>query len=461
MKRKEKLSAAELTAQELIGVDEINDNILYTRSKTMFAYIFVRSMSNSLLSDEDKEKVSVKIVRAMEKEKKIWQLLSVPRVINTQEMIGHLLSLKKQTGNDARLSLLDGEIDAVQDMARNGAKEPMIILKLWEKEDKLGEKNLNKRVADIITNLTLVQGISAVRLKDPDIAFLCKQLSELGVPQDDGHDALETPVMKGHINTVADADLLNEITPVGGINIGLRKIDIDGVTGRVYGVSGYPHTELNYGWLTDIMNNTEAVTCITFDPANPAQLADALSRSIKAAAGDALSAKDVRESKTFARRAADADKLLDEIDEYHEVLGLASILTMPFTGNEEELEEVCNRTVSLFANHRIKLKVLGQLQKEGFQTLSPYGVPHETIMQAFARLMPLFTLVGGSPMCINSYQDAHGFYFAQTSTGNIVCIDLWYRGQEGVICQQEFLFIITKRHVQPICGKRIVHVTVP
>lgn len=195
-----------------------------------------------------------------------------------------------------------------------------------------------------------------------DIIFLQKrkQLSELGTPQNDAPDTLEMPVIKGREKAAVDVELINEITPIGGISIGLRKIDIGGVTSRVYGVSGYPHTELNYGWLSDIMNNTEAVTCITFDPANPAQLADALSRSIKAAAGNAVSTKDVRESKN----------------------------------------------------------------------LVAVRDPHETVTQAFTRIMPLFTLAGGSPMCINSYQDAHGFYFAKTSTGNIVSIDMWYRGQD-------------------------------
>jgi len=427
MKKKEKLPQQTVTAQQLIGVDEINDNILYTRDKKIFTFIKVRAMGDSLFSEQEKQASYEKLTRELEKEKKPWQLLSIPRVVDTQALIGNLMQIKKQTNNNARLELLDGEIDAVQEMARNGAKEPMILLKLWEKEDKYGERDLVKRTSDIIGNLKNVQGLAAERLTDPDIAFLCKQLAELGIPQDGGDDTAELPVLRGQQEISPDVDLLNEITPIGGIIIKNNQLIIGSAVARVYGVAGYPR-ELTSGWATDIMNNTEAVTGITFNPGNPHLLAEALARSIKSAAGEAMSAKNVRESKNFARQAGDADAMLDELDANHELIGTVSIITMPFSSGDEGLEEVCKRTTAIFQSHRIRLKVLGQLQREGFQCITPYHEPPRIVDQAFSRLMPLYTLSGGSPMCINSYQDKDGFYFAKTSTGNIVSIDLWHRG---------------------------------
>ena len=246
MKKKEKLPQQTVIAQQLIGVDEINDNILYTRDKKIFSFIKVRTMGDSLFSEQEKQASYEKLTRELEKEKKPWQLLSIPRVVDTQALIGNLMQIKKQTNNNARLELLDGEIDAVQEMARNGAKEPMIVLKLWEKEDKYGERDLVKRTSDIIGNLKNVQGLAAERLTDPDIAFLCKQLAELGTPQDGGDDTAELPVLRGQQEISPDVDLLNEITPIGGIIIKNNQLIIGSAVARVYGVAGYPR-ELTSG----------------------------------------------------------------------------------------------------------------------------------------------------------------------------------------------------------------------
>lgn len=427
MKQKnKKLPASVLTAQELIGVDEISDHILYTKDKTMFAFIKVRAMGDSLLSNTEKESFYEKVTEALEKEKKAWQILSVPRVLNIQATVRHLYQLKRHTNNSVRLELLDGEIEFMREMARDGAKEPMILLKVWEQEGKHGEQDLEKRVSDLISGLRGAR-IEADRLENPDIAFLCKQFSDLDAPQSGGDDTGELPALENRPGYEPEIDLLNEITPMGGMAFQLKELRCGNTVGRVYAVSGYPR-ELRTGWATNIMNNTEAVTCITFDPANPHELAEALSKSIRRTAGEALSTKDVRESKTLTRKAKDADALLDDLDERGEIVGRMSVLTMPFSSKEEEYEEVCNRTVNLFSRHRVKLKSLGQLQREGFMAVSPYHTVPKIIGNSCGRLMPLYTLAGGSPMAINTYQDDGGFYFAQTDGGNLVNLNLWFRG---------------------------------
>lgn len=169
---------------------------------------------------------------------------------------------------------------------------------------------------------------------------------------------------------------------------------------------------------------------LTFDPANSNELGDALSRSIRSATGEALAERDVRKSKKLARQADDADALLDRIDAKNELIGQACIITMPFASSMEELEEACSTTKNLFSAQRLVIKPLGMLQREGFKCLTPYNLMPPIINQCYMRLMPLFSLMGGSPMAINSYQDANGIYFAKTASGNIVSLDMWYRGKD-------------------------------
>lgn len=422
-----RLTQAEKTAQELVDVEEINDSLLYTREKITYGFIRVRGMSDGLYSEQERDSACKRFVREMEKQKKIWQILSIPRVLHTQEMINHLMQLKTQTDNSARLELLDGEIEALQEMAASGAKEPMIVLKLWEKESADGEKELTKRLTDLAAGLGSLSGFEAKRLNNREIAFLCKQFAELGAPQDNEDATTELPVLKGKVMKEVDAELLNEITPFGGFSFSLNKLTIGSVAARAYAVSGYAR-QVDYAWLTDIMNNTEAVTSITFDPANAYLLGQALSRRISGAEGDSAGERDVRKKKSLLRQAQDADTLLDKLDADHEIIGRACIVTMPFASGDEELEEVCKRTVSLFQDHKLKLKVMARMQEEGLLCVMPYHTIPNNVDQCFMRLMPLNTLAGGSPMAINHFQDENGFYFAKTSSGNIVFLDFWHRG---------------------------------
>lgn len=427
MAKKPQLPVSVLTAQEFVGVDEVSDNILYTKDCIMYAYLSVRAMGDSLSSEEEKHEGFERVTRALEKERYPWQLISMPRALDTNEMITHLLTLRKNTVNEARLSLLNGEIDFVQEMARNGAREPMILLKLWQKEDKVGEHELEKRLTELASDLRSIRGMVVSRLTNQEISLMCKQFAELGSPQTEDVDTGELPVLEGKGKYKRDIDLLNEITPVGGITVKNNQITMGGTVGRLFAVSGYPR-EVRPGWLNAIMNNTEAVTSLTFDPGNPGELADALSRSIRNSRAESISSKDPRASKTANRKAQDADQLLDELDSHNEIVGKVCIVTFPFSDDEDKLEEVVRTTTNLFRKHRLKVKAMGQLQKEGLQCVSPYWTVPKIVDQAFTRLMPLYTLAGGSPMSINSYQDEGGFYFAKTNTGNVVSLNNWYRG---------------------------------
>lgn len=422
------------TAQEFLNVEDISDGVLYSVDGYLFGYLSVRAGDTKLMSEGERAQAATAFSASLSGETEPFQLLSVPRTVDTLGMVSRLTELKRQTGEDARLKLIDGEIAALQSMAREGAKEPMIALKCWVKAARGADSALRKRLHDMRSRLT-ENKVACDIMGDREITYLCKIFADLSTYQNPEYEEDENvPILSGQHRTVQmapgqDDALLNLLTPVGGLQFNVSKTVIGSVIGRVYGAIRYP-AELDYGWAVDLVNATDCVTAITYYPGNVSILGDALSQSIRRSAKDAMDERDARRRKRLERQAADADKLIDEMDAHNAAIGHISIVTMPFTDDEQHLDDVCYGVVSRYARKRMKLKSLGNLQKEGYKELSPYYVPQKEVNDILRHIMPLETLLGGNPMTINTYRDDNGSYFGRTMDGGIISLDLMYRGRD-------------------------------
>ena len=434
MRKRKNKDPRELTAQEFINVEDIVDGLLYSADGYLFGYLSIRAGDNKLMSENERVRGTDALAASLAGETEPWQLMSVPRTVDTLGMIAHLMELRQSTREDARLKLLNGEISALQEMAREGTKEPMIILKCWVKAARGADTILKKRLYDLRSRLT-ENNISCEVMGDREITYLCKTFSDLTVYQSDDLEPEDVPILAGEERQFTQRggegnnELLALITPVGGISFGLTKVTVGPVVGRVYGALKYP-SELDYGWAVDLMNASNCVTSITYTPGNVSVLGDALSRSINRSGQEASAEKDARRRKRFERQAQDADRLIDDLDARSAAVGHMSLLVMPFTNREEELEDVCHAVVSRYSRKRIKLRSLGALQKEAYRQLSPYHLPQSRIEDIVQHIMPLRTLLGGSPMVVNIYRDDNGYYFGRTMDGGIISLDFLYRGRD-------------------------------
>lgn len=431
--KKEKTSIKVQTAQEFINVEDISDNILYSNDGFLFGYLSVRADNENLMSDAEKNVYFSCLTKALEYEKNPWQLISVPKTVDTAAMLEQLAILRRNTDSDAKLRLISGEIDAVQNIASDGAKEPEIVFKIWEKAVRGADITLKKRLNEMKNHLS-ENRIRTEILDDKKITYLCKLFADLTVHQEKCEDYFDEdiPTMKGTERILKKSEenrdsLLNIITPIGGLDFRVNRLIVGSAVGRIFAAVRYP-AELSYGWAVDIMNCSEAVTAITFYPSDSGELAQLLSGSIHRNEVDAESTHDAARRKKLTRQAKDADALLDAIEFRRETIGHMSILTMPFTEDEEKLDDVCRRVSMLFSRAKIKLKSLGNLQKQGFQSLSPYYVPQSEVEVISKQLTPLYTLAGGSPMTVSVLRDESGYYFAKTADGGILTLDLLYRG---------------------------------
>lgn len=437
MSQKKKPDAKLLTAQDFVNVEDIADGLLYSRDGYIFGFLSVRAGDNQLMSDAERSVLGQKLTVAMTSgDEKPFQILSIPRTVDTMGMIEYMTELRKGTHSDAKLRLINGEINSLRDLAREGAKEPMISIKCWEKAARGADIALKKRLKELRAKLSEAQ-VTVELMTDQEITYLCKVFADLSTFQDVEKDVFEDipllPQKKRLLSRRSeDGELIalrNLLTPVGGLDFGVSRVTVGTVTGRIYGAMRYP-SELDYGWAVELMNNSDCVTSLTYYPGNASQMGDALARSIKASATNAESVGDARRRKHFEKQAVDADQLLEELDFKSSPVGHIAILAMPFCDNEEKLEDICRGVCSRFAAKRIKLRPLGFAQKEAYRHLSPYYIDQPIVNDMLMRICPLETLMGGFPMTVNQYRDDRGTYFARTMDGGVMSLDMLYRGRD-------------------------------
>lgn len=431
---RQKKSGRELTAQELIHVEAIERSILWTTDKMLFAYIRVRGQDNSLLDDTDNENYTEALTAALSEQTENYQILSVPRTVDTQGMIRELQALREDTDNAARLQLVSGEIRSLEELADSGAQEPLIFLKIWTAAAPRADEALLDRAAMLTKNLQQNK-IDAHIMSDKEILHLCAIFAELGVWQESNIPS-DIPVIAGKKRLFsrnptpeeqAHAALMEQITPAGGLFFNATDLMVGSSFCRCYGVTRYP-AEVSYGWAVKLTGATDCVTCITFYPGRAGEIGDALSRAYRDAGRDAREERDLRTRKRYERSAVSADNLIDDLDARGMTLGQMSIVVMPFAESMEALELVCRDVNSRFSAKRMKLKPLSHLQADAFRHLSPYYPNQKAVDALTERIIPLETLIGGYPFTVSTLRDDHGFYFARTAGQGIVSLDIRYRG---------------------------------
>lgn len=429
-----KTDKGKLTAQEFINLEAIENSILWTRDKNLFAYIRVRGQDNSLLDEQEHTRVTEQFAAALAEIKDPYQIISIPRTVDTQGMIQDLKEMRAATSSQARQMLINGEIRSLEDLAAEGAKEPMIFFKLWRSAARNADQELLDTAAALI-KLLEENHVSANLMDDAEILRLCTIYAELGVWQDTDIPG-DIPYLKGKKRIFsrredpekrAHEEILEQITPIGGLFPDQPDSLMVGSTWcRLYGVSKYP-SGMDYTWAVKLMNATDCITCITYAPGT-FEIGDALSRSIRDSNRNAREERDVRRRKSLERQSSDADKLIDDMDANDKSLGLVSIVAMPYGQSKEECEENAAAVCKRYAARQFKIKLLTHSQLEAFYHLSPYYPPQQRIQDILQRILPLETLVGGYPCTITTLRDDHGSYFARTLDRGMVSVDFSYRG---------------------------------
>jgi len=222
--------------------------------------------------------------------------------------------------------------------------------------------------------------------------------------------------------------LLNVITPMG-LEIKRNSLVIGENTGKVYGVVKYPQ-KVDMGWLSKITNIPSTIVSIGFKPIDNSALISAISKSIVQNRAAADGAKDPLTRQRAEKAAEDGDKIMLQIDQNGETVGLMSISVMPIARDDKTFTKVTRRVDSILSVMKCKGRALASLQKEGLQNISPTFPTISKIENIIQRIVPMSTFVGGFPFASSGFNDGTGYYFAKDNSGGLIIVDTWKRGDD-------------------------------
>lgn len=224
-------------------------------------------------------------------------------------------------------------------------------------------------------------------------------------------------------------NLLNAITPSGGVEFFRNRMMLGENFVKIYGIVKYPPT-LNIGWASKLSNLPNVVSVQIFEPVNNGELLASLSASVSRNRGVALSTKNELERQRAERKADDAERLMIQIDQNGEIIGYMSNLYMVLGRDEQVLERSCRQLEASIATLNCKGRLLTNMMKTAFRTISPYGEPLEEVLSLLRRNVPISAFVGGFPFASNSFVDPTGLPFGRNSKGGLVVLDPWMRGND-------------------------------
>lgn len=222
--------------------------------------------------------------------------------------------------------------------------------------------------------------------------------------------------------------LLNIISPMG-IEIKRNSLAIGENMGKVYGIVKYPQ-KVEYGWLSKITNMPGTVVGVSFTPVDSGTFIESLSRNVIQSRVTAESAKDPLTQKRAERAAMDGERMMVQIDQNSETVGLMGITIMPMSREEDSFNKICRRSESTCAMSKCKSRTLANLQEFAFKHLSPFYTINKNIEEIVGRIIPLSTFIGGFPFSSSGYNDGTGYYFGRDSSGGLIILDTWKRGND-------------------------------
>lgn len=224
--------------------------------------------------------------------------------------------------------------------------------------------------------------------------------------------------------------LLNAIAPMG-LEIKRNSLVIGENLGKVYGAVRYPQ-KVDMGWLSKITNIPSTIVSVGMTPIDNGSLISAISKSIIQNRGAADSAKDPLTRQRAEKAAEDGERIMQQIDQEGETVAMMSLAVMPVAQDDKQFEKVCRRVESAFHVQKCKVRSLANLQREGFQNISPTYPANSTVESIVSRIVPMSTFIGGFPFASSGFNDGRGYFFAKDSSGGLVIVDTWERGNDRI-----------------------------
>lgn len=233
---------------------------------------------------------------------------------------------------------------------------------------------------------------------------------------------------KNEINRVqTNHNLLNIITPITGMEYKQSRMRIGDNFAKIYTVIKYPKN-VKVGWLSKLSNIPNTISVQLFEPSDNTLLIENMSRGIRQSEMIYDSSKDALIRKRALREIDDGQEILEKVEVKGETVGYMTNMVMVVAEDEETLNKRCKRVESMVCGMQLKMRSLAYCIKQAFQTISPFHIGNEDILNVARRNILMSDFIGGFPFGGGGLNDGKGFYLAKDTNGGIVILDTWKRG---------------------------------
>lgn len=235
--------------------------------------------------------------------------------------------------------------------------------------------------------------------------------------------------MKTKEKTNINNSLLNMISPMG-FRMHKNKLTIGENTGKVYGVTRYSEN-VDYGWLEPLMNIPGTIAGVSYEPLPEGDAMDVINNNMKVLNRKLNETTDPLQEKKLLVAIENSDKMLDDMCRNEESVGAVSTTIMTIA-QDEYIEKADSRVKGECKKGHHRFRLLSDMQKEGYQHMSPCYIKNRQISGVLEKPAPLRSILGGFPFASSGFNDGSGYLFgtltnSSNSANSNMILDPWKR----------------------------------
>lgn len=220
-------------------------------------------------------------------------------------------------------------------------------------------------------------------------------------------------------------ELIDLITPVGGLEFERNKVYFGNRFCKVYTIAHYP-SNVEMKWLGNLVNNIGAIFSINIEPTDNTELIDNLDSRIRDASGLAKIAKNESSRQLKEKEIEEASEIISRMIENNEVVSYLTIYILVSAEEEVELQRKCKEVEMEMQRQKIKIRHLtNYMLMDGFKAVAPFFTIQTELSKNFKRNILTSTFTGGFLFNTETFIDEKGYYWGISQNGGIIIFNIW------------------------------------
>lgn len=227
--------------------------------------------------------------------------------------------------------------------------------------------------------------------------------------------------------TQTNYELIDLITPVGGMTFDRNKIYLGDRFSKVYTIVHYP-SNIEMGWLGELVNNVGAIFSINIEPTDNTQLVEDLDSRIRDASGLAKLSKNESTKQLREMEVKEASDIISRMINNNEVVSYLTIYILVTAEDEKQLNKKCKEVEREIRKYKLKIRQLtNYLLMSGYKAVAPFFTIQTELSDYFKRNILTSSFTGGFLFNTNTFIDSGGYYFGINQKGGIIIFNLWQK----------------------------------